>query len=323
MAEFELIERYCHGIGSDHKETILGVGDDAAVVSIPSGFELAISVDTMVSGVHFFHDVSPAKLAHKLLAVNLSDMAAMGAEAKWATIALTQPNLDETWLSEFMRSTDLYAKRNGVQLIGGDSTQGPLTLTMQIMGLVPQGQSLTRSGAKSGDDVYVSGELGDAALALSLINAGSQDISQVLLDKLERPEPQLALGQELLRLASACIDVSDGLLADLKHVANLSGVSIHIELNKLPVSSLYEAHLKHTGNYDFALAGGDDYQLAFSANQSQRTNLAAVSQRLGVELTRVGKVVTADSPQVLAFMDGQPYRLDGGEGYQHFRSLNE
>ena len=323
MAEFELIERYCHGVGSDHKETILGVGDDAAVVSIPPGLELAISVDTMVSGVHFFKDVSPERLAHKLLAVNLSDMAAMGAEAKWATIALTQPNLDETWLSKFMASTDLYAKQNGVQLIGGDSTQGPLTLTMQIMGLVPRGQSLTRSGANAGDDVYVSGELGDAALALSLINASSQDIPQALLDKLERPEPQLALGQELLGFASACIDVSDGLLADLKHVADLSNVSIQIDVNKLPVSNRYRAHLKQAGNHDLALAGGDDYQLAFCAKQNQRTDLEAISQRLGVELTRIGKVVTADSPQVLAFMDGQPYQLDGGDGYQHFRGLNE
>ena len=319
MAEFELIQRYCHEVGADHSETIIGVGDDAAVVRVPSGFELAISVDTMVAGVHFFDDVSPARLAHKLLAVNLSDMAAMGAQPKWATIALTQPGLDEAWLSEFMRATDSYAKQNGVQLIGGDSTQGPLTLTLQIMGLLPMGQALTRAGAQYGDDVYVSGEFGDAALALNLLTSTQPTVPQALLDKLETPEPQLSLGQELLQLASACIDVSDGLLADLRHIAQASGVSFHIDVDKLPVSKHYMEHLKQAGNYDFALAGGDEYQLAFCAKPEKRQELVSLGQSLGIKLTRIGETVKSEAAQVLPFIDGQNYMLGGGEGYQHFK----
>ena len=177
---------------------------------------------------------------------------------------------------------------------------------------------MTRSGACGDDDVYVSGELGDAALALQLIKSASTDIPQVLLDKLEKPEPQVALGQALLKIASACIDVSDGLLADLKHIAQASSVSLQIDAATLPLSMQYATYLGDSGDYSLALSGGDDYQLAFTAAQHHRDELAALSDRLDVKLTRIGEVVDNEMASVEAFIDGQPVHLNGNGGYQHF-----
>ena len=252
MAEFSLIERFCKGIGANHASTTLSVGDDAAVISIPPSMELAISVDTMVAGVHFYEDAAPEYIAHKLLAVNLSDMAAMGAEPKWATMTLTTPEINDQWLEAFSNSLNSLASQYGVQLIGGDTTQGQLNLSIQIMGLLPQSKALTRSSAQIGDDVYVSNTIGDAALALRCIEgqkSGVPDqsleglLSSPLRKFLEQPEPQIVLGLNLLGLANSCIDISDGLVADLSHIAEQSNVSIELNVDLLPLSPHYNKYL--------------------------------------------------------------------------------
>ena len=318
MAEFSLIERFCKGIGKQHPETKLNVGDDAAVIAIPEGMELAVSVDTMVSGVHFFPTAPPANIAQKLLAVNVSDMAAMGAQPKWATMTLTIPKVDESWLAEFSSSLNDQATKYGVQLIGGDTTEGDLNLSMQIMGLTVKSKAISRSGAKLEDDVYLSNNVGDAALALHLIKGGDE-VSTNLLNALEKPVPQVELGLKLSTIATSCIDVSDGVVADFSHIANQSGVSIELDIDQIPLSNDYLRYIEHGGNVDLALTGGDDYQLAFTASQQKRQTLENVSKELGIKLTRVGKVIKKSASPVYLTSAGEPYELTQDAGYQHFK----
>ena len=325
MAEFSLIERFCKGVGPEHKGTLLGIGDDAAVLSIPDNMELAVSVDTMVAGVHFYADAEPGHIAHKLFAVNLSDMAAMGAKPKWATLTLTLPNSDHVWLQSFSDSLHELATRYGVQLIGGDTSKGTLNLSLHIMGLLPKGKALYRSKARVGDDVYVSNTLGDAALALQCTEGNlvfREAQLQNLLPALNQPIPQVELGQGLLNIANACIDVSDGIVADLSHVAKQSGVSIVIDVEKIPISAEYRQHLSMGGTYDFALCGGDDYELAFTAVKDRRGELIDLAEQLGVTLTKIGRVVAADEVPVTLQLEGEPYELSEAIGYQHFSGEN-
>jgi thiamine-monophosphate kinase len=319
MAEFSIIEEFCQGIGPNHPETKLGVGDDAAVVDVPKGMELAISVDTMVSGVHFFPDVDPAKLAHKILAVNLSDMAAMGATPKWATMALSIPEFDNFWLKTFTDSLKRVANRFDVQIIGGDTTQGPLNLSITIMGLLPQSKRLCRSGAQPSDDVYVSHTLGDAALGLAVLNGevklGMAEQTHVL-EALETPEPRVKLGGALLSVASACLDVSDGLIGDLNHIAQQSKVSIDIDSNLVPLSDVYRSYLKTGGKLDLALSGGDDYELVFTAGPEYRETIEDIAIKFGIALTKVGKVVERSLESVKVSNNGTRYTVT--DGYQHF-----
>jgi len=321
VTEFTLIDRHCQDIGAVHPETLIGVGDDAAVVRIPDGMELAISVDTMVEGVHFFADVNPAHLAHKLLAVNISDMAAMGAEPKWATLALTLPSENTQWLSAFSESLDTTAKRFGVQLIGGDTTQGNLTLSLQIIGLLPKSKALSRSKAQPGDDVYVSNTVGDAALALACLEQGKdfQGLNKTrLLEALELPEPQVSVGRALLNYASACIDISDGLVADLSHIAKSSKVSIKLDVDLIPLSDDYQTYVSHGGDLDLALTGGDDYQLGFTVPSEHAKYIQALAQSLGVSLTNIGVVIASSDQPVYLRSAGADYQLASSSGYQHF-----
>lgn len=320
MAEFSIIDRYCQGLGVSHRETQLGVGDDAAVIRVPDTMELAISVDTMVEGVHFFADTDPADLAHKLLAVNLSDMAAMGACAKWATLTLTMPSYDDAWLKAFSNSINSMAQAFSVQVIGGDTTQGPLNLSIQIMGLLPRGKGLRRSGAKPGDDVYVSNTLGDAALALRLL-AGDVEFNlpthKRLFEALHRPTPQCDLGQGLLGLANSCIDISDGLVSDLRHIARQSNVSIELNVARLPLSDDY-CQMLSSIEYDLALTGGDDYQLAFTAAPGMRAKLEALSVSLEVPISVIGRVNEKTDQAINLTVNDKPYVLHNNAGYQHF-----
>ena len=318
MAEFSLIERFCKGIGRQHPETKVNVGDDAAIIAIPDGMELAISVDSMVSGVHFFPNASPASIAHKLLAVNVSDMAAMGAQPKWATMTLTIPTIDETWLTEFSSSLNAQAKQYGVQLIGGDTTEGDLNLSMQIMGLTIKSKAISRSGAKLEDDIYLSNNVGDAALALDFIKRGKH-VSKSLLSALEKPTPQVELGLKLPDIANSCIDVSDGVVADLSHIARQSHVSVVLDVDQLPLSNDYLAYIESGGNVDLALTGGDDYQLAFTAPKKYRKALESISLELSVNLTRVGHVIMKNDSPVYLTRSGEHYELNQDAGYQHFK----
>ncbi len=298
MNEFELIARHFARPVSDVAVRV-GIGDDAAIVAPSPGCELAIAVDMLVEGRHFAPGADAESLGHKTLAVNLSDMAAMGATPRWALLAGALPDADPDWLTGFARGLHALAGRFGVALIGGDTTRGPRNLCLTIVGELPAGTALLRSGAVAGDDIHVSGTLGDAALALAAID-GRATVAPAMLEtlreRLDRPEPRVALGSRLRGVASAALDVSDGLCGDLGHILEASGVGARLELSRLP------AHAELTGrlasperNLALAclLAGGDDYELCFTASPARRQDIARVAAELALPLTRIGTIVAA------------------------------
>ncbi len=301
--EFELIDRFFRrapaegGRSACGTGTALGIGDDAALLSPTPGTELAASVDMLVAGRHFFADVDPEALGHKTLAVNLSDMAAMGATPRWALLAGALPDADPQWLGAFARGLFALAATFGVDLVGGDTTRGPLNLCLTILGEVPRGQALLRSGAHGGDSIWISGVLGDAALALAH-RAGRIKLTGAELavcDKaLLRPQPRVGLGTRLRGLASAAIDVSDGLVGDLGHILDASGAGATIDLAAIPRSTALDRQLAIGEARDVAfeclLAGGDDYELCFTAGPSHDSRIAALGGELGLPLHRIGVI---------------------------------
>jgi len=274
-----------------------GVGDDAALLSPASGCELAVSVDMLVAGRHFLPDVDPDKLGHKTLAVNLSDMAAMGATPRWALLAGALPDLDASWLAGFARGFYALADRHAIDLVGGDTTRGPLNLCVTVLGEVPTGLALTRGGARAGDDVYVSGALGDAALALAALTGRvtlHSDALAAARERLETPTPRIALGIALRGVATAALDVSDGLTGDLGHILEQSGVGARIELAAVPRSQALArllAGAQRSLALEWLLAGGDDYELCFTAPRAAARRVAAIASETGVALTRIGEIV--------------------------------
>jgi thiamine-monophosphate kinase len=315
--EFELIARHFTRPAAN---AVLGVGDDCALVDVTNGMDLAISLDTMVSGTHFFPDVDPENLGHKALAVNLSDMAAMGAMPYWAMLALTLPNVDHAWLASFAKGFFDLAQEYNVSLIGGDTTRGPLTMTVTIMGEVPAGAALRRSGAKVGNDVWVSGNVGDAALAVAhrhgRVVLAEEDYHEALM-RLYEPTPRVALGQALRGLATAAIDISDGLLADLTHICRLSGVGATVELQSVPVSGIGLKHIGSDAGRNAILAGGDDYELCFTAHPNSRESIQELTDVLGIPITRIGQIKRGKGVSLLG-PDGKAVRIDG-RGYDHFQ----
>ncbi|MFO1412511.1 MAG: thiamine-phosphate kinase [Burkholderiales bacterium] len=295
MNEFALIERYFHRPVRD-PAVRLSVGDDAAIVAPAPGMELAFSVDMLVEGRHFLPDVDPAALGHKTLAVNLSDMAAMGATPRWALLAGALPDNDEAWLGAFAGGLFALAQRYGVSLIGGDTTRGPRNLCVTIVGELPAGSAITRGGARPGDDVLVSGRLGDAALALAGLQGRATlavPTLAALRQRLEWPEPRVALGERLRGVASAALDVSDGLTGDLGHILDASHVGAVVDLARVPCAPALAGLLRgpeRTLALDCLLAGGDDYELCFTAPPSARPRLAALAVDLGLALTRIGTI---------------------------------
>jgi thiamine-monophosphate kinase len=314
--EFDLIARHFTRPAAN---AVLGVGDDCALVDVTNGMDLAVSTDTMVSGTHFFPDVDPENLGHKALAVNLSDMAAMGALPYWAMLALTLPNVDHAWLAAFAKGFFDLAEEYNVSLIGGDTTRGPLTLTVTIMGEVPAGAALRRSGAKAGNDIWVSGNVGDAALAVAhrhgRVVLGEADYREAVM-RLYEPTPRVALGQALRGLATAAIDISDGLLADLTHICRLSGVGATVELPLVPVSSIGAKHLGTAEGRTAIVSGGDDYELCFTAHPNSRESIEELADVLGHPLTRIGQVKRGKGVSLLG-ADGKAVKVDG-RGYDHF-----
>lgn len=295
LGEFALIDRFFTRKPRS-RDVVLGVGDDAALVTPTPGCESVYSTDMLVSGRHFHADVDPAHLGHKTLAVNLSDMAAMGARPRFALLACALPVNDETWLAAFAGGFLALADRFGVDLIGGDTTGGPLNLCVTIIGEVPRGRAITRSGARPGDDVYVSGEVGGAALALAAM-AGRVRLDDAAFaadrDRLELPEPRVELGLNLRGIASAALDVSDGLTGDLGHILERSGVGAVIDVARLPVAphlaSLFDGPDRALA-LSCALAGGDDYELCFAAPEAERGRIAGLAGKLRVPLTRIGVI---------------------------------
>ena len=325
LTEFELIDRFfrCQeNSAGNARGIVLGIGDDAALLAPTPGSQLAASVDMLVSGRHFFADVDPEALGHKALAVNLSDMAAMGATPRWALLAGALPDADPQWLKGFARGFFALAKAHGVDLVGGDTTRGPLNLCVTLLGEVPAGKALLRSGALAGDSIWLSGALGDAALALAH-HAGrlvlTADEAAACWNALLRPTPRVALGLKLRGLASAAIDVSDGLVGDLAHVLDASKVGAVLELAAIPRSEALDRQLASSA-HDIALrcllAGGDDYELCFTTAPSHDPRVAALTAELGLELRRVG-TVAAKPGLIVQDSSGRPL-APLPQAYDHF-----
>lgn len=318
MPEFDLIRRFFTRPTSN---TILGVGDDAALVQVGEGMELAVSTDMLVGGTHFYLDTDPFMLGQKTLAVNLSDLAAMGAQPRWATLSLSLPQAHDDWLQAFSEGLFVLADAHGVDLIGGDTTRGPLTLSVTIMGEVPQGKALRRSGAQVGDDIWVSGVLGEAALGLAQLQdrvSLPEGARQTCLTALHRPQPRVALGLALRGIAHGMIDISDGFLADLKHILDCSGVAAEVRYDRLPKSAYFASSGEVVDGLaqECVLSGGDDYELCFTAPLMHREEISALADRLHVPLTRVGNIVSGQGCIVRA-ADGSVMQIEK-EGYDHF-----
>ena len=316
--EFNLIARY---FARPAKRALLGIGDDCALIKVATGCELAISTDTLVEGVHFFAGADAEKLGHKSLAVNLSDLAAMGATPRYVTLALTLPSIDDAWLAAFSRGFFALADEFDVELIGGDTTRGPLSITLTVMGEIEAGRALRRDGAKAGDDIWVSGTLGGAALALMHMQNKIQlqpHIFACVEDRLHRPSPRVALGKTLLGIASAAIDISDGLVADLGHICERSRLSAVIERDLLPLASSLlsvRADLRD----QCSLSGGDDYELCFTASVAARAEIEIAGAKCGVAVTRIGAMKIFDPNQLVKVIDEYGQDVSPKKsGYDHF-----
>ncbi|MHB8667031.1 MAG: thiamine-phosphate kinase [Burkholderiales bacterium] len=318
VSEFDLIRRY---FTRPAKRALLGVGDDCALIAAEEGSVLAVSTDMLVEGRHFFAGADAVQLGHKALAVNLSDLAAMGAAPRYATLALALPDADETWLAQFTQGLFGLADAFDVELIGGDTTRGPRTISITAIGTVAPGLALRRDGARVGDDVWLSGCTGDAALALAHLNGRVKLSAAALahcLARLHTPVPCIALGLALRGLASSAIDVSDGLAADLGHIAECSGVAIELRYAALPRSRALNTCTDERLAQACLLAGGDDYELAFTARADCVARVETVAADLGLVLTRIG-TVSAGEAGLVAVHDagGKPLRLTS-RGFDHF-----
>jgi thiamine-monophosphate kinase len=319
-SEFELIRRY---FTHRAQHAVLGVGDDAALVRVRNGCELAISTDMLVAGQHFFEDADPVRLGHKALAVNLSDMAAMGAAPRWATLGLALPGVDKRWLAGFARGFMALARRFAVDLVGGDTTRGPLNICVHILGEVPRGGALRRDGAKVGNDVWVSGALGGAALAVAH-RKGRIELARkeraACQERLDLPEPRVVLGLALRGVATSAIDISDGLVADLGHITEKSRVGAAIGLDLLPRAAGMARHAGTDVVREALLSGGDDYELCFTAPANRRAAVNAIGRRLKLPLTCIGSIVRAPRTAkrvIVLDRDGKPVDLEQG-GFDHF-----
>jgi thiamine-monophosphate kinase len=315
-SEFDIIRRF---FTRPARSAALGVGDDCALLRPRPGATLAVTTDMLLVGRHFFPDADPEKLGHKALAVNLSDLAAMGADPLWALLAIAIPEADERWLAAFARGFFALAERHGVELVGGDTNRGPLTIAITAIGEVPNGLALRRDRASPGEDVWLSGATGEAALALAHLQGRAELAGPALGDCLARlhtPEPRVELGGRLRGIARSAIDVSDGVLADLGHIVEASRAGAEIWLAALPRAAAIAACRDERLATQCLLSGGDDYELAFTAAPQERANIQALSRELGLPLARVGRIVTGAGVRVL---DAAGAEVAAVAGWDHFR----
>lgn len=295
VSEAELIERYFRTVSAARADVVLGIGDDAALLALPPGRQLVLTTDALVEGVHFLPGASARALGHRALAVNLSDIAAMGAVPAWMLLSLILPQADESWLAEFVAGLARLAHSHDVALVGGNLSRGPLSITIMLAGHVPAGAALRRDGARPGDALYVSGTLGDAAAGRELVQGQAPQAQRedaqfaVLRERFERPLPRVALGQALRGLASACIDLSDGLSVDAARLLHSSSCSAQIEAACLPLSDALRAYGAARA-VQLALVGGEDYELLFSAASAHGAAIEQAAARLGERVTRIGSV---------------------------------
>jgi len=313
--EFELIERFFTRRGAKREDVLAGVGDDGALIAPPAAGTLVFALDTLVDGAHFPTGFDARFIGHRALAVNLSDLAAMGAEPAWALLGLTLPSADEHWLAGFSAGIDTLARRHGVAIVGGDTTRGPLTVSVALAGTVPPGQALLREGARPGDDLWVSGTPGDAAAGLAILQGrlvAQGRARDALLARFQLPQARVALGVALRGIATSCIDISDGLAGDLAKLCAAGGVGADVEGRELPLSAGLCSVAPPDARIAYALRGGDDYELLFSADPGQRARLSGIDA--GVVLKRIGTIAEAEGVRI----DGTPVERDTGHGFDHF-----
>ncbi len=313
-AEFDLIEsiRARAGVRAD---VVLGIGDDGAVLRVPFGKQVIVAMDTLNAGVHFPDETAAADIGWKALAVNLSDLAAMGAQPAWCTLSLSLPRAEQVWLDAFLDGFFALADIHGMALVGGDTTRGPLSVCVTVHGFVDEGRALRRDGAEPGDDIWVSGTLGDAAGALAQWRQKVR-IDPQLKTRLDRPTPRIALGLALGGIAHSAIDISDGLLADLGHICKRSGVAAEIDIANLPASDALRAAFEEEARRTLQASGGDDYELCFTASQDMRAGVENIAEQEGTPVIRVGRIVEGSG--LLALLGDEEEWTPASDGYTHF-----
>jgi len=315
-SEFALIKKYFSQLTPINQSVALGIGDDAAILNLPLNKQLVVSVDTLVEGRHFFKEADAFDLGYKSLAVNLSDMAAMGAEPHCFTLALCLPEIDQTWLKPFSLGLASLAKQFNLTLIGGDTTKGPKTISIQILGFIESNQAILRQGAKVGDNLYVTGTLGDAGFALQQLLAKKKP-SKEIQNRLDRPTPRVEIGLALTEIAHAMIDISDGFAADLRHLCQASQCGATIFLNQLPLSPTLQKEIAFSKDWTFPLSGGEDYELCFSADNKFHKEIQLLSSKYRVKISRVGRIT---KNKTVNFMqaDNTRYTIKQSFGFDHF-----
>ena len=324
MKEFDIIKSYFLTKSFQRRDVQLGIGDDCALTTVPEGQQLVTTTDTLIENVHFPKETTGRAVAHKALTVNLSDLAAMGAEPAWISLSLSLPEYNETWLRDFSLSLQELTEYYSVQLIGGDTVQGPLSITITAQGFIPVGQALMRSKAKPGDWLYVTGTLGDAGLGLALLQTDQQcelHHRNYFINRLDFPTPRLLAGTTLRRIATSCIDLSDGIKSDIQHILFASQVGATVDVDKLPLS---EAMLTTVGKDEgirYALTSGDDYELMFTIPEEQKGSLDLAFANCNVPATCIGRINGVAEKLTLKY-DDKDYTLpEGGEresGFEHF-----
>jgi thiamine-monophosphate kinase len=319
MKEFDLIQTYFASLTPPNPQLILGIGDDAAIWRPSPNKDLIMTVDTLHVNRHFLPECPPSSIAHKALAVNLSDCAAMGAKPLGYLLSLSMPNSDERWLDDFSRGLQAISNTYGVVLMGGDTTQGPLSVSITLIGEVDPGTAIRRRGATVGEDIYVSGSVGLASFGLMMLREHRhfpETIYDEIVQAYREPTPQVALGQALKGIASSCIDISDGLAADLKHILTESQVGASLVLEAIPMSKIVEEYADPEPALFCATAGGDDYQLIFTAPAEKRDVVLALSQQINIPLTRIGQI-TPGQELICRRSNGESVDL-GRFGWEHF-----
>ena len=315
-----MIEDFFKAKSIQRKDVIIGIGDDGAVTHVPQGQALVTTTDTLLSGVHFLAGTCPHAIAQKAIAVNLSDLAAMGAEPAWISLSLSLPEVDEKWLQAFSRGLQEHAEYYSVQLIGGDTVKGPLSITITAQGFVPFDQALTRSKAKPGDSVYVTGTLGDAGLGLHIAQKkcvlNDQLNQDYLINRLNYPTPRLLVGTSLRRIASACIDISDGLVSDIQHILKASQCGATICVDKLPMSQALKESVDANQAIGYALSAGDDYELLFTVSEEQKGHLETTLASANVHATYIGQL--NGNVGKLELRQADKHYEYNTKGYEHF-----
>lgn len=321
LGEFNLIDKYFSARQTQRKDVHLALGDDCALVKAPADCRIAISTDTLVAGTHFLADANPAWVAHKALASNISDLAAMGATPAWVSMALTLPTIDEAWLKPFCDAFFELADYYNIQLIGGDTTKGPLSISLTVQGFVPDNNALTRSGANVGDWIYVTGELGDSQAGLSVILDASkrhEPFAKELEERHYLAHPRILVGRALLNLASAAVDISDGLIADLGHILKRSQVGASVDTSLLPISKeLFQFAGNIPAAQQYAMTSGEEYELCFTVPEQNKGSLESALAHCGCRITCIGQI----RPQGVLEIHHKGTKLDWSlDGYDHFKA---